>query len=196
VTLAAGLFLVMTTWHKGRELLWDAIKPTVLPLDLFLADVAESSPLRVKGTAIFMASNPEGTPPALLHNFKHNQVLHEQVVLLSVQSLPVPEVSAKGRVGVEELGHGFFRVTAQYGFIETPDVPAALRSCRDRGLAVDPDRASYYLGRETLVVSSSARMAGWRKKLFAFISRNARTATAYFGLPPNRVVELGAQIQL
>jgi KUP system potassium uptake protein len=196
VTMAIGLFLIMTTWHKGRQLLWDAIRPTLLPLDALLSSIEETKPVRVKGTAVFMASNPEGTPPALLHNFKHNQVLHDQVVLLSIQSLPVPEVAAKDRVTFEELGHGFFRVTAQYGFIETPNVPALLATCRDRGLVVDPERVSYYLGRETLVVAGSANMAGWRKSLFAFISRNSRTATAYFGLPPNRVVELGAQIQL
>jgi KUP system potassium uptake protein len=197
VTMAVGLFLVMTTWHRGRQLLAEAILPTLHPLASFLADVGEHAPHRVKGTAIFMASSPEGTPPALLHNFKHTQVLHEQVVLLSVQSTSVPEVPAKDRVDVEELGHEFYRVTAHYGFIQNPDVPDALRRCRARGLVVDPDRASYYLGRETLVpTTGAAKMARWRKHLFAFISRNARTATAYFGLPPNRVVELGAQIQL
>ncbi len=196
VTLAIALFLTMTTWHRGRQLLWDAIRATLLPLDMFLADVGRSKPHRVRGTAVFMASNPEGTPPALLHNFKHNQVLHEQVVLLSVQSLPVPEVATKERIEVESLGHGFFRVTAQYGFMETPDVPLALQGCKIHGLDVRPDQASYYLGRETLVTTGRSKMARWRKNLFAFISRNARTATAYFGLPPNRVVELGVQIQL
>jgi KUP system potassium uptake protein len=149
----------------------------------------------VKGTAIFMASSLQGTPPALLHNFKHNQVLHEQVILLSVQSASVPEVSSEDRVAVEELGEGFYRVTAEYGFVENPDVPAVLRHCRHLGLVVELDRASYYLGRETLVPTGASKMATWRKSLFAFISRNARTATAYFRLPPNRVVELGAQIE-
>jgi KUP system potassium uptake protein len=195
VTMAIVLFLVMTTWHRGRQLLAEAILPTLLPLDAFLADVAATNPHRVRGTAVFMASNPDGTPPALLHNFKHNQVLHAQVVLLSVGSPPVPEVPDKDRVRVESLGHGFFRVAAQYGFIENPDVPAALRRCAELGLAIELDRASYYLGRETLVLTGSSKMAGWRKRLFAFISRNARPATAYFALPPNRVVELGAQIQ-
>ncbi len=196
VTMAIVVFLVMTTWHRGRQLLWEAIEPTLLPLDTFLDDVAQTTPHRVKGTAVFMASNPKGTPPALLHNFKHNQVLHGQVVLLSVQSLPVPEVSAHDRLTVEDLGQGFFRVSLRYGFVETPDVPAALEECRTKGLAIEPARASYYLGRETLVLSGTSAMAGWRKVLFAFVSRNARPATAYFGLPPNRVVELGAQIQL
>lgn len=195
VTMAIALFLVMTTWHRGRQLLEDAVRPTLLPLDTFLADVAQTKPHRVKGTAIFMASSSQGTPPALLHNFKHNQVLHEQVILLSVQSASVPEVSSEDRVAVEELGEGFYRVTAQYGFVENPDVPAVLRHCQRRGIVIELERASYYLGRETLVPTGSSKMAAWRKSLFAFISRNARTATAYFRLPPNRVVELGAQIE-
>jgi KUP system potassium uptake protein len=196
VSLAIGVFLVMTTWHRGRQLLAEAIRPTLLPLDMFLADVAAMKPHRVKGTSVFMASNPEGTPPALLHNFKHNQVLHEQVVLLSVQNAPIPEVPESERLTVEDLGEGFYRVGAHYGFIETPDVPGALQRCRELGLVVAPERASYYLGRETLVTTGTSKMAKWRKALFAFISRNARPATAYFGLPPNRVVELGAQVQL
>jgi KUP system potassium uptake protein len=196
VSLAIGIFLVMTTWQRGRQLLGEAIRPTLLPLDLFLADVAEMKPHRVKGTSVFMASNPEGTPPALLHNFKHNQVLHEQVVLLSIQSAPVPEVPDSQRLTLHDLGHGFYRVEAHYGFVETPNVPEALRKCRELGLIVAPERASYYLGRETLVTTGISKMARWRKTLFAFISRNARPATAYFGLPPNRVVELGAQIEL
>ncbi len=196
VAMAIAIFMVMTTWHRGRELLAEAVRPTILPLDLFLADVERTAPHRVKGTAVFMASSPEGTPPALLHNFKHNQIVHQQVVLLSVQSSPVPEVPAGEQVEVEGLGHGFFRVTVHYGFIQRPDVPDALRRCAPRGLIVDPSQASFYLGRETLVPTGASKMAGWRKRLFAFISRNARTATAYFNLPPNRVVELGAQIQL
>jgi KUP system potassium uptake protein len=153
-------------------------------------------PHRVKGVSVFMASSPEGTPPALLHNFKHNQILHEKVILLSIQSSPVPDVPAAQRVEVEELAHGFWRVTARYGFVQKPNVPEALRLCKKHGLDVDVDRASYYLGRETIVPTGKSPMFGWRKRLFVFIARNARTATAYFGLPPNRVVELGAQIQL
>ncbi len=195
VAMALLIFLVMTTWHRGRQLLGEAVLPTVLPLQTFLDDLATSKPHRVKGTAVFMASSPQGTPPALLHNFKHNQVVHQQVVLLSVQTAAVPEVAAADALVVEDLGQNFFRVTVQYGFIEKPDVPAALRACAPLGLRVDPQAASYYLGRETLVPTGSAKMARWRKTLFSFVSRNARTATAYFGLPPNRVVELGAQIR-
>ena len=196
VALGLIVYLVMTTWHRGRQLLYEAIRPTLLPLGDFLASVEVEKPHRVKGTAVFMASSHDGTPPALLHNFKHNKVLHEQVVLFSVASEPVPDVSSKERVSVEDLGEGFFRVTARYGFVQNPDVPSALRRCKEHGLAVNENDTSYYVGRETIVPTGSARMRHWRKRLFVFISRNARTATAYFGLPPNRVVELGAQIQL
>jgi KUP system potassium uptake protein len=195
VALAIGLFTLMTTWHRGRQLLAEAIAPTLLPLDIFLTDVAATMPHRVKGTSIFMASSQHGTPPALLHNFKHNQVLHEQVVLLSVQSAPVPEVSPDESLTVDKLGHGFFRVNVKYGFSQQPDVLDAVARCAEHGLVVEPERASYYLGRETLVPIGASKLSRWRKQLFVYISRNSRSATAYFGLPPNRVVELGTQIQ-
>jgi KUP system potassium uptake protein len=195
VALAIGVFVVMTTWHRGRQLLHEAIQPLMLPLDLWVQDVARTKPYRVNGTAIFMSSNPDGVPSALLHNFKHNQVLHEQVVLLSIQNVPAPQVPSRQRTTVQDLGEGFFRVVAQYGFMERPDVPHMLRRARQDGLEIDLDRTSYYLGRETLVTTGRSKMARWRKALFAFISRNARPATAYFGLPPGRVVELGLQVR-
>jgi KUP system potassium uptake protein len=143
-----------------------------------------------------MASNPYGTPPVLLHHFKHNKVLHNQVVLLSVVNERVPEVPAAERLTVEPLGQKFFRVTARYGFMQTPNVPNVLASCNQHGLEVELRDTSYYLGRETLLTTGNAPMMRWRKGLFSFISRNARPATTYFGLPPGRVVELGMQIDL
>src|SRR5262249_28452615 len=140
--------------------------------------------------------NANGVPPVLLHHFKHNQCLHEQVVLLTVIGMHVPEVEGEGRLTVEALTGGFFRVTLRYGFMQTPDVPTALAACDRLGLKLEPTRTSYFLGRETLLPSGSAGMRMWRKKLFAFISRNSVPATAYFGLPPGRVVELGMQIRL
>jgi KUP system potassium uptake protein len=163
---------------------------------MFLEDIKSVSPHRVRGTAVFMASNPEGTPPALLHHFRHNQVLHEQVVLLSIQVLKVPDVPPERRVKVVSRGQGFWQVTACYGFMQTPHAPTVLDMCREQGLVIEPARTSYYLGRETLLTTGRSRMSRWRKALFAFISRNARPATSYFGLPPNRVVELGMQIDL
>jgi KUP system potassium uptake protein len=194
--LAAGIFAVMTTWKTGRRTLADAFRDRIRPLKEFLDEVAAQKPHRVEGTSVFMASNPEGTPPVLLHHFKHNQVLHEQVVLLSFVSERVPEIPPDQRLEVSALGNGFYRVTARYGFMQTPNVPSVLGACRDAGLVVDPKTTSYYLGRETLLPTGRSNMSKWRKGLFAFISRNALPATAYFGLPPERVVELGMQIDL
>jgi len=196
IAMGAVIFTIMTTWKTGRRLLGEAFKANLLPLDTFLLDVEQTKPQRVTGTAVFMASNPNGTPPALLHHFKHNKVLHNQVVLLSVLNERVPEIPAAERISVEKLTGGFFRVTARYGFMQTPNIPQVLATCKQLGLEVDLNDTSYYLGRETLLTSGDARMMKWRKALFAFISRNARPATSYFSLPPGRVVELGMQIDL
>jgi KUP system potassium uptake protein len=194
LAMAVVIFTVMTTWKRGRRDLSEVIRGAILPLEGLLADVEATNPHRVRGTAVFMASSPAGTPPILLHHFKHNQVLHEQVVLLTVESVRVPEVPPDGRLTVVPKGSGFFHVTARYGVMEHPNVPRALRQCEAHGLKVDLARTSYYLGRETLLPTGRSKMWRWRKALFAFISRNARPATAYFGLPPNRVVELGMQV--
>jgi KUP system potassium uptake protein len=196
IAMAAAIFTVMTTWKTGRKFLAEAFKADVLPLQQFLDDVRDTKPHRVRGTAVFMASNPNGTPPVLLHHFKHNQVLHEQVVLLSIINERVPEVSSEKRLEVTNLGQGFYRVAARYGFMQTPNVPSLLLSAKDQGLSLELRSTSYYLGRETLLPTGRSKMSKWRKGLFAFISRNARPATAYFGLPPGRVVELGMQIDL
>ncbi len=189
-------FTLMTTWKRGREILRDILRRGSLPLDLFLEDVERRKPHRVRGTAVFMTSEPEGTPVVLLHHLKHNQVLHQQVLLLSVSSAEVPEVNDMERVTVERLSHGFFRVTARYGFMETPDVKEILALLADQGVTTVPHETSYYLGRERLLPYGNAPMWRWRKKLFIFMSRNAISATQYFGIPPNRVVELGTQIEL
>ncbi len=196
LVMAAAVFMVMTTWKEGRRTLGRHIIANTLPTELFLADVQGTQPHRVKGTAVFMTSNPDGAPPVLLHHFKHNKVLHEQVILLSVQTKHVPEVPAAHRLAVKELGQGFWQVTATYGFMETPNVIECLTLCNELGLKVDPQTASFYLGRETLLTSGRSRMAHWRKALFAVLSRNARPANMFFNIPPNRVVELGTQIEL
>jgi KUP system potassium uptake protein len=196
LAVAAGVFIAMTTWKRGRRSLGTHVLASTLPIELFLADVVATKPHRVAGTAVFMTSNPGGAPPVLLHHFKHNKVLHEQVVLLSVQTRHVPEVPASRRIEVTQLGQGFSQVIATFGFMESPDVMEVLRLCNAKGLAVDGARASFYLGRETLLTTGRAGMARWRKVLFAFLSRNARPANMFFNIPPNRVVELGAQIEL
>lgn len=196
LAVAAIIMIAMSTWKDGRAELAKKMIRTRLPIDLFLDDVATRKPLRVQGTAVFMTVSPIGTPSALLHHFKHNRMLHERVVLLSVQSAEVPTVAVEERLKVEELGHGFYRFIAFYGFMETPNVPEVLRMASNFQLDLDPDTVTYFLGRETLVAGGDAKMMHWRKSLFAFMSRNAWTAPAYFGIPSDRVVEMGIQIDL
>jgi KUP system potassium uptake protein len=196
ILVATGIFAMMTTWKVGRGELARRVAESTMPLTMFLEDIERRKPHRVAGTAVFMFSNPDGVPPVLLHHLKHNQVLHSQVVLLSVNSMDQPQVPEPERIKLEDMGHGFYRVRAFYGFMETPNVPDVLQKCRKLGLKSAATSTSYYLGRETLLTSGSGRMWRWRKGLFAFLSRNARPATYYFGIPPGRVVELGMQIDL
>jgi KUP system potassium uptake protein len=196
LVVGAVIFTAMTTWKTGRALLAARLNAGTMPIEMFLADVTRNPPHRVPGTAVFMYGNPAGTPPALLHSLKHYKVLHERTVFLSVTTEEVPHVVPEERLAVEALGEGFYRVTLAYGFMEDPDVPAALATVQVPGLDLSPARTSYFLGRETLIPSKEPGMARWRRGLFAIMARNARPATAFFGLPANRVVELGAQIRL
>jgi KUP system potassium uptake protein len=220
ITVAGVIYLLMSTWKKGRTRLSEIVRENTLPLELFLPDIAKRRPQRVPGIAVFLTSIPGGAPPVLLHHLKHNKVLHEKVMLLSVMGHEIPQVHEGDRVRCRDLGEGFYEVMAHYGFMETPDVPSVLQSlalqARDGGkkIPVEIMATSFYLGRETLIPVSGRRktktpraapavdggpampaMARWRKKLFILMTRNAQSATAFFGLPPNRVVELGAQIQ-
>jgi KUP system potassium uptake protein len=196
IAVATGAFTIMTTWKRGRSILAERIYAQSLPFKAFLADVEASKPLRVPGTAVFMTSTRRGTPNVLLHHFKHNKVLHEQVIILTIATDDVPEVSKKNRIRYKEFGNGFFAVTAHYGFMETPNMLEVMRLCRQAGISIKDNDTSYYLGRETLVEGKQPVMATWRRRLFSFLSRNARAATDFFGIPPNRVVELGTQIEL
>ena len=196
LAMALLIFTIMTTWKAGRRELGNYLAENTLPLDLFMDDVRRRKPVRVKGTAVFMTSNPEGAPAVLLHHFKHNKVLHEQVVLLSISTEHQPEVAPGDSVEVREVGEGFYQVLATYGFMQTPNVLEVLERCRDAGLQTKRDDISFYLGRETLLATGRSKMWGWRKRLFGFLSRNARPANAFFRIPPNRVVELGTQIEL
>ena len=196
LALAGGMFSVMVTWNRGRTLLGEKIAADTLPLQVFLADVELTQPYRVPGTAVFLASTRRGTPGVLLHHFKHNKVLHKQVVILSITTDAVPEVPEQQKIRLKRFDMGFWAVTAHYGFMESPDVADILRRCRARGLEADIADTSYYLGRETLIIKRGGQgMADWRKFLFRFLSRNARSATDFFAIPPNRVVEIGAQIE-
>jgi KUP system potassium uptake protein len=196
LAIALVVFVIMTTWRRGRAELAKRMAEATMPLGLFMEDLAMTQPYRVPGTAVFMTSTADGVPAVLLHHFKHNKVLHQRIILLSIVTEDVPVVSGKDRVEMEELGQGFHRVVAHYGFMQTPNVLKILQRAQRIGLDCDPATTSYYLGRETLLVTGKSKMAPWRKMLFAFLSRNSRSATSFFALPPNRVVEMGAQIEL
>jgi KUP system potassium uptake protein len=193
---AVVVFTIMTTWARGQQLLAGLVRTASPPLEEFLADVARHGPVRVPGTGVFLSSDPEGTPGSLLHHFKHNKVLHAQVVLLTVLSERVPEVPGGERVGIEPLPHGFVRLVARYGFMQTPRITDILERCREQGLFLATNDMSFYLGRVAMQTNGPSKMARWRKKLFAFLTRNARTATEFFELPLNRVVEMGMQLDL
>lgn len=193
---AVLVYSVLTPSKRGREILAERLSRTGQPLDRFLERLAEAPPLRVEGTAIFLTSNPSGVPPALLQNLKHNKVVHEQVVLLTVFTEEVPHVPAEERLEVEPLGQGFYRVRAWYGFVEEPDVPRLLKLVRQRGLRCSLSEATFFLGRETLIPTERPGMALWRDRLFAFLSRTAQRATAFFRIPPERVIEVGTQVEL
>jgi KUP system potassium uptake protein len=199
LALAAAVFTLMVTWKMGRRILAERLSRSTVPLTSFLDSLAvgESSHVRVPGAAVFMHSNPRGTPPALLHNLKHNRALHEIVLILTVETQDLPRVEEGDRLSIEVLDHGFYRVMLRYGFMEEPDVPAALSQLRLPGVdGFDARRVSYFLSRETLLATRHPGMWLWREKLFAWMSRNARPASSYFKLPPNRVVELGMQVEL
>jgi KUP system potassium uptake protein len=198
---AAGVFTLLSTWKRGRAFLAEQMRLAGLPLELFLAEIARKNPLRVPGTAVFMTGNTGNVPPVLLHHLKHNKVLHERVVLVSVLGEEIPNVPEAERVTVRTLTGGFHQVVARYGFMESPDVPALLGSLAARPaagpkLTFQAMETTYYLGRETLLPDGPSPMARWRKRLFIVMARNAQTASSFFRLPPNRVVEMGAQIQL
>jgi KUP system potassium uptake protein len=198
---AAGVFALMSTWKAGRAALAAQLQDAGLPLDLFLGEIERKKPIRIPGTAVFMTSNPGAAPPVLLHHLKHNKLLHERVVLVTLATEEIPVVPERERVTSRALPGGFFQVVARYGFMETPDVPRLLDSLPRRPppnvpIVLKPMETTYYLGRETLLPSGPSRLARWRKKLFIVMARNAVTASQFFGLPPNRVVEMGAQIQL
>ena len=196
LVVAAGFLAVMTTWRRGRRLLNRHMEMRLLPIESFLADLSAGRSLRVPGTAVYMSGNPLGTPVALLHNFKLNRSVHERVILLTVLTAEEPHINPASRVQVETMTNGFFRVIARYGFMETAAIGEILNGCRDFGLDLNPAACTFVLSRETLVITPAKGMAMWRKRLFALMSRNAQSATAFFRLPVNRVAELGIQIEL
>jgi len=195
--LAAGLLVVMASWKRGRELLADTLRTDQLPLPGFVAGLAADPGLvRVERTAVFLCAERGVVPLALLHNMKHNLVLHARNVVVTVRFLEEPTVSAAQRVQVEAIGHGFWQVDLRFGFVEQPDIPAALALCASHGLPLEPFATSFFLSRETIVPRPQAAMARWRQNLFETLSRNAGRAVDYFGIPNNSVIELGTRVQL
>jgi len=208
LAIGAAVFVVMTTWWRGRMELSRTMESGIIPDQLFLSDIAATHLPRVPGTAVFMASSSDGIPNVLLHHVKHNKVLHKQVVLLSIITENVPFVAGNSAISLTELkippdeeggeptAMGFYRLVAKTGFMQRPNVPKMLARCERIGLTINESDTTYYLGRQTLLVTGKSTLAKWRKMLFSFLSRNSRPPTSFFQLPPNRVVELGLQIEL
>ena len=197
LVLGVVLFSVMTTWRRGRELVVREIKQGGLALAPFIENIAEHPPLRVPGTAIFLTANQHAVPHALLHNLKHNKVLHERNVLLTVETLETPVADADERIAITPMAGNFFGLELRFGFAEDPNIPLALTQCTREGLGFDMMDTTFFLSRETIVADvRRPGMALWRDKLFAFLSRNALPATAFFQIPGNRLIELGAQVEI
>ena len=196
LVVAALVYGVMSTWKRGRELVVARLHASEVSLDAFFKRLAEKPPVRVPGTAVFMTARPEGAPPILVHHLKHNKVLHEQIVLLTVSILNTPTISEGEPITVEGIGSGFYRVIARFGFMEPPDVPVALARAREKGLKLNDSDTTFYLADLTLLASDQLGMPAWRDALFIFLSRNARRATNFFNIPVDRVVEIGIQLEI
>ena len=197
MVFGAATFSLMTTWRTGRDILNLRLGEMTTSLDSLLIGMAAAPPTRISGTAVFMVRRLHAAPPMLVHHLKHHRVLHEQVILLTVITELVPRVPASDRLEVDRLEQGFFRVTVRYGFMQSPNVPVALRECAHYGLRIETDAVTYYLARETVIPTEKVRgMNIWREKLFSFLARNALRATAFYNIPPQQVVEIGIQVEI
>jgi KUP system potassium uptake protein len=196
IAVAMVLFTLFTTWYRGRQILMHQLAPGAIGIEPFVQSITQHPPTRVPGTAVFLTTATEGVPHALLHNLNHNKVLHERIVLLTVLTEEVPHVPDKDRIEVTSLSGDFFRIVVTYGFKDKPDVPAALELARDQGLEFSMMETSFFVSRQTLVPKLGKDMALWREKVFAVMSRNASSATGFFNIPANRVVELGTRVEL
>lgn len=196
ISVAGLLAMVMITWRDGRAALARRFEYAKGPIKVLLHDLETYKLIRTPGTAAFLSVSPTGVPVVLLNYLKHNEALPERAILLSILSVDTPYVPKKKRISLEELGQGFYRVVASYGFMQTPNVPEVLELAGEQGLEIDIHATSFYLGRETLITSGDTKMAAWRKSLFTFLSRNAWNVSTYFGIPPDRVVELGSQVEI
>ncbi len=194
--VGAVIWVLMSTWKRGRELLFARLRPGAIALDVFLASIAKDPPFRVPGTAIFLTGDLKNVPHSLLHNLKHNKVLHERVVLLTVSTEEIPRVSEDRRIEVQRFVGNFSRIIVHYGFIEDPNIPEALELCKPHGLEFNTMETTFFLSRETLIPSLKPGMALWRERLFTHMSRMATSAMEFFKIPTDRLVELGSQIEI
>ncbi len=194
--MALIIFTLMTTWKRGRKLLSARLMAKATPLEHFMNEIVPNVQARIPGTSIFMTATAKGTPAALMQNAQHNQVVHQQVVVLTVGTEDVPHVGGKDRLTVENLGDGFFRVVAHYGFMEAPNVPLLLKQCKEHGLEIKLETTTFFLGRETLIAKDKPGMAIWRERIFAFMAQNAQRATDYFQIPSDRAIEIGTVVEL
>jgi KUP system potassium uptake protein len=193
LVVGMAIFVMMLSWQRGREILAARFREQLLPLEDFFDLMRVDIPARVPGTAVFMTSTRDGTPPAMLHNFVHNRVVHQHIVLLTVVTSDSARVAESDRFQLEEMPHGFVRVIGRYGFMEQPDAPQLLQQA---GVIGSVEHVTFFLGRENLIATQHPGMARWRVGLFAFLTRNAQPATKFFNIPPDRVMEIGAQIEL
>jgi KUP system potassium uptake protein len=196
LTISAVMVVIMLTWRKGRELVFQNIQRHLIPVQDFFQSLFISPPHRVEGTAIFFRAEGDGVPHALLHNLLHNKVLHERVILLTVVSMDIPHVPSNERVKIESFGQECYQVNIHYGFKDERDIPSALKLCESQGLAVDFMSTSFFIARQTVIAAPQMGMALWRERLYATMARNARDAADYFRIPPNRVIELGTQVEI
>jgi len=196
LVIAAFVFTIMTTWKRGRKILADRLNESALPMTGLAERIQTAAPMRVKGTAVFLTRDPKLVPHSLLLNLKHNKVLHERIVFLGMFTDAKAYVPDGERVHVETVSPNVFQVNAHYGFAEDPAVPAVIERCRRMGLDINLEETTFFVGRETLLATDRPGMAIWRERLFSRLARNARRATRFFKIPPNRVVELGAEIEL
>jgi len=196
LVMAGVIYLLMVTWHKGRLILYDRLKERSVSVEEFCQRILRQPPLRVSGTAIYMAGDPSGIPAPLLHNLKHNKVLHERVAILTIQTKDEPFVPKKERVVIREIIPNLYRIVVYYGFMETPKMKHILEACRQRDIHFNVTETTFVLGRETILPSSTPGMSLWREKLFAIMSKNAQRPTAFFKIPPNQVIEVGIQVEI
>lgn len=198
VPLAIGfvVYLLMSTWRKGRKILAEHLKERSISIEDFLQKITLNPPIRVPGSAIYMSGEMWGVPVPLLHNLKHNKVLHETIALLTIKTVATPFVSKKERVKIDTLGSQFYRIVADYGFMETPKIKHILEACREKGIPFSIQETTFVLGRETILPTGNPNLPVWREKIFAVMSRNAERPTAFFKIPPNQVIEVGIQVEI